>query len=247
MMSLAPLVLLAAAPASPPQAYSAPQAYLAPSAAPGGLWPTERTQPPPSVFAPQEGDLIFFTKDTKIYTILYPIVRSFHPFHSGIIVRRVTGELCVLEDGGEGWRTATLQPVIDRMAHEYEDGKARIWVRKRLNPLTQEQSRALTAFAEAQFGRPFASVGGLAKLAIPFRPTARSYPDQKTWFCSEIVAQAMVSGGLFPANRVRPQSVTPYDLMRDRRGVNLSDYWSGIYIYSPTLSPPPPGPRLARP
>ena len=244
MMSLAPLVLLAAAPASPPPA---PVSYFAPVTEPGSLWPTHRSQPAASVFSPQEGDLIFFTKDTKIYTILYPLVRSFHPFHSGIIVRRVTGELCVLEDGGEGWRTATLQPALDRMHHEYENGKARIWVRKRLTPLTLEQSRALTAFAEGQFGRPFASVGGLAKLAIPGRPMARSYPDQKTWFCSEIVAQAMVSAGLFPANLVRPQSVTPYDLMRDRRGVYLGEYWSGMFIYSPTLSPPPPGPFLARP
>lgn len=244
MMSLAPLVLLAAAPASPP---SGPASHFVSPYQPGSVWPTQKTQPPPAVYSPQEGDLIFFTKDTKIYTILYPLVRSFHPFHSGIIVRRVTGELAVLEDGGEGHRTATLQPAIDRMAHEYENGKARIWVRKRLNPLTLDQSRALTAFAEGQFGREFSSVGGLAKLAIPGRPMARSYPDQKTWFCSEIVAQAMVSGGLFPANRVRPQSVTPYELMRDRRGVNLSDCWSGIFIYSPTLGPPPPGPFLARP
>jgi hypothetical protein len=244
MMSLAPLVLLAAAPASPPPA---PASYFAPVTEPGSLWPTHSSQPRPAVFSPQEGDLIFFTKDTKIYTLLYPLVRSFHPFHSGIIVRRVTGELAVLEDGGEGHRTATLQPALDRMHHEYENGIARIWVRKRLTPLTLEQSRALTAFAEGQFGREFASVGGLMKLAIPGRPMARSYPEQKTWFCSEIVAQAMVSGGLFPANRVRPQSVTPYDLMRDRRGVYLGDYWSGMFIYSPTLSPPPPGPRLARP
>ena len=244
MMSLAPLLLLAAAPASPPPG---PMSYFAPTTEPGSLWPTHGSQPPPSVYSPQEGDLLFFTKDTKLYTILYPLVRSFHPFHSGIVVRRVTGELAVLEDGGEGHRTATLQPVLYRMYNEYQSGKARIWVRKRLTPLTLEQSRALTAFAEGQFGREFASVGGLVKLAIPGRPMARSYPDQKTWFCSEIVAQAMVSGGLFPADRVRPQSVTPYDLMRDRRGVYLGEYWSGMFIYSPTLSPPPPGPRLARP
>jgi hypothetical protein len=244
MMPLAPLVLLAAAPASPPPQ---PMSYYAPTTQPGSLWPTHHSQPPAAVFAPQEGDLIFFTKDTKIYTILYPLVRSFHPFHSGIIVRRVTGELAVLEDGGEGHRTATLQPALDRMQNEYQNGKARIWVRKRLTPLTLEQSRALTAFAEGQFGRTFASTGALAKLAIPGRPMARSYPDQPTWFCSEIVAQAMVSAALFPADRVRPQAVTPYDLMRDRRGVYLGDFWSGMFIYSPTLSPPPPGPWLARP
>jgi hypothetical protein len=133
------------------------------------------------------------------------------------------------------------------MYHEYENGKARIWVRKIKIPLSREQSRALTAFAEGEFGREFSSVFTLAKLAIPGRPMARSTPDQKTWFCSEIVAQAMVSGGLFPPNRVRPQSVTPYDLMRDRGGVNLSENWSGIFVYSPTQGPPPPGPRFARP
>src|SRR3954452_10177705 len=108
MMSLAPLVLLAAAPAAPP---AAPASHYAPMYAPGSLWPTERTQPPPAQYVPQEGDVIFLTKDTLAYTILYPLVRSFHPFHSSIVVRRVTGELAMLEDGGEGHRTATLQPV----------------------------------------------------------------------------------------------------------------------------------------
>lgn len=244
MMSLAPLLLLAAAPASPPPPASV---YHAPVYEPGVLWPTEPTQPPPATFVPQEGDLIFFTKDTKIYTILYPLVRSFHPFHSGIVVRRITGDLAVLEDGGEGHRTATLQPVITRMYNEFEHGKARVWVRKLKTPVTREQSRALTAFAEGQFGREFSSTFTLVKLAVPFRPLPRSTPDQKTWFCSEIVAQAMVSGGLFPANRVRPQAVTPYELMRDRKGVDLSEVWSGIFVYSPTQGPPPPGPRLARP
>lgn len=248
MTSLVPIVLLAAAPAAdPPGRNTPPPPYSQNVWEPGTLWPTRSDQPRPHTFEPKEGDLIFFTKDTLLYALIYPLARTFHPFHSGIVVRRVTGELAVLEDGAENWRAGTLQPLPDRLHHEYENGKARIWVRKITTPLTLEQSRALTAFAEGQIGRPFCSVGRLARMTIPGRPAPRSYPDQPTWFCSEIVAQAMLSAGLFPPDRVRPERVTPYELMRDRKGVNLTPYWSGVFVYSPTQGPPPPGPRFARP
>jgi hypothetical protein len=242
MMSLAPIVLLACAgPAAPPP-------RPAPAATdPGSIWPIERTQPGPFVYEPQEGDLIFPTRDTLLYTLIYPIARSFHPFHSGVVVRRVTGELALLENGGAGWRVGTLQPLPSRLHHEYEEGKARIWIRKIRAPLTPEQSRALTTFAEGHLGHSFVNFCGLARLALPGRVGPRTYPDQKSWFCSEVVAQALISSGILSPNRVLPQSVTPYELMRDRRGVDLSDKWTGPYVYSPTQGPPPPGPRLARP
>jgi hypothetical protein len=243
MRALTSVVLLALA----GNVASAPYVVNWQEEAVGTLWPTRVDQTGPIPYTPREGDLVFYSKVNRLYTIIYPLARSFHPWHSSIVVRRVTGELAILEDGAIYHHEATLQPLPDRLLVEFKTGSpARIWVRRRLVDLTLEQSRALTAFAEAQLGRPFSSNLRLVGMAVPGRPQARSTPDQKSWLCSEIVAQAIASAGLFPADAIHPQALTPRDMLRDHR-VNLSDYWSGICVFSPTTAEPPPGPRFARP
>lgn len=213
----------------------------------GTLWRAYHEEKGPIPFLPQEGDLILFSSIQIKYTISYPMVRSFHPWHSGVVVRRSSGELAFFEDGGQSNEFATLRPLEERLTSAYRKAKKeRIWIRKIRRPLTPEESCRLTAFAEGVWNRPFSKNRRLAIMLLPGRPLAQTSPNQDNWFCSEIVAQALVSAGIIDSEGVRPQALTPRDLLRDKR-VDLSFDWSPIYIFSPDSNPPPPGPPLARP
>jgi hypothetical protein len=213
----------------------------------GTLWLAYHPEAAPVPFTPREADIIFFTSITPLFNIEYPLARSWHPYHSALVVRRATGELMILENGGQGIKFSTFRRIPERIQSDFEKHRGeRIWVRRNLRPLTTEQSQRLTAFAEAAQARPFSPDRRMAMLILPGRPLPRTTPDQDNWFCSEIVLEALISAGLVSSRGVRPQSLTPHELLRDCR-IDLSYRWSPIYIFSPDENPPPRGAPLARP
>jgi hypothetical protein len=197
-------------------------------------------------YTPHEGDIILIATITPIFTLTFPLAFSWHPWHSAVIVRRTTGDLAMLECGGDHHGYAALRPPGERLPDQFTKPyyRPRVWVRRIKHPLTLEQSRELTTFAETQAYKPFTTNPHLAMFIIPGRPLPRSSPDRKVWFCSEMVTEALVCSGLVtPAQAPRPEALAPRDLFLDIR-IDLSSCWEAPLVYSATDQPPPPGPPL---
>ena len=98
-----------------------------------------------------------------------------------------------------------------------------MWVRRRAVPLTPEQSARLTEFALSCDGKRF----GIGRLALQLTPLRTRGPvrtafvgkphglDRQSYFCSELVVEAMVYAGLIDGRTARPSATYPRDLFFD--------------------------------
>jgi hypothetical protein len=198
-------------------------------------------------YVPQEGDVLLFGSVSVLFTLTFPLARTWHPWHSGLIVRRSTGDLAMLEDGGDDHPYAALRAPAERLPDwlRKQYWRPRTWVRRRRTPLTPEQSRALTVFAETQAYKPFATTHDFAIMLLPGRPQRRTFPDRDRWYCSELMLEALVTARIVcPSQIPRPEALAPYDILFDKR-IDLSGGWHDPAVYSSTRQPPPPGPPLA--
>ncbi len=184
---------------------------------------------PPRPYLPQPGDLYLSTEDDwMLARIGHKVVGSGAPHHSGVIFAMPDGRLALLEGGPQNTlyiRVLDLMPQITMYA-SYE----RVWIRQRCVPLTPEQSRRLTVFAMAVADKPFAVVRMVLE-AGPFRkkgpirtplfgrPRAACFdPDnpepslRRSYFCSELVVEALVAACLFDPKTSRPTSTFPREL-----------------------------------
>lgn len=109
---------------------------------------------PTRSYEPEPGDIMLATDGSLFWLIMHNLALTSHPTHSGILFRRSDGTMAILEGGPHDTlycRTMDALPHLDSYAAE-----GRVWVRRRANPLTKEQSAELTAWAEAQDGKLFA-------------------------------------------------------------------------------------------
>lgn len=211
----------------------------------GSLWDREADWCPGQcrAYLPREGDLVFFSSVSPFYCMAYYGARSGHPWHVAMVVRDSCGQLRLLEAGGHKHDVALLD-VRERM-HGYleKHSRRRIWVRRVKEPLTPEQSRCLTTFAELQEGKRFAGYCRIGLLGLPCRPLRPTDPEQCRWFCAELVSEAMRLCGMCPACWMVPEKTTPRDLFTDRRDISCG--WCPPETWSPDCDPPPPGPFCA--
>lgn len=216
----------------------------------GYLWSGYTKEDPgqPIAWIPREGDMVFMTSPDPGQTITYALARTWHPFHSGLVVRRPNGELALLESGGALTLEVSISPILGRLNRDDLVAERRfIWVRRYKGTITPAQSAAMTAYAEAQVGKPFVPYSRLAWFWLPFhiapKPTT---VDQKNWFCSEVVSAVLHEGNILPPNKFRPGSITPRDLFMDRHSKDISDIWHAPLPWSMYFSAPPvPGPTHA--
>jgi hypothetical protein len=178
---------------------------------------------PTRPYQPQPGDLMF-SSDHRFASLMgHYLSRSGPPNHSMIVFRRSDGRLAVLESGAYGnLRLGVDAAEVDEHLRIYA-GMGSIWVRCRRAPLTPEQSAALTEFAEAELGKPFARLRvyaqltpirsrGMLRTAVLGRPNA----DKTKYFCSELVMNAMVAACMVPAPTARPSATFPRDMFFGR-------------------------------
>lgn len=170
----------------------------------------------------QPGDIMLRLDNSAFWRITHHMALAFDPNGSGIVVRRSDGRLALLEAGPNdtlGIRNMELIPHLK----EYEVAGL-VWIRRRKEPLTPEQSRALTEFAEAQEGKWFA-LQRLGLQLTPFRTRGplrtffigKPYGSRRiSYFCSELVCEACVAAGLFDPERTRPSATYPCDLFYGR-------------------------------
>ena len=141
--------------------------------------------------------------------------------HSGIIFARSSGGVALLEAGPfNSVKVETLDPIAHMQDHV--SAGDHVWIRRRRVPLTPEQSARLTAFAEAQDGKPFA-VWRLLGQVTPFRSrgpfrtwfVGRPHGERSSYFCSELVMECCAAAQLLDPSVLRPAATYPRDLFYD--------------------------------
>jgi hypothetical protein len=186
---------------------------------------------PARPYVPQPGDIFLSTDRLLLALVGHKMALSGAPQHSGIVVALPDGRMAILESGPHNTLRVRLLSVEPHLASYAV--RERVWIRRRTVPLTEEQSRRLTAFALAVEGRRFAALRILGQLT-PFRARTpwgtcwRGKPRAVRWapgeerglrsqyLCSELVAEACVAAGLLCPKTTRPAAMYPRDLFFGR-------------------------------
>jgi hypothetical protein len=206
---------------------------------------------PARPYAPQPGDIVLSTDTSAFWKLMHNLAGTGHPTHSMVVFAFPDGSMGILEGGPHD----TLKcRALDALPHmlTYEN-EGRIWVRRAV-PLTAEQSARLTEFALAADGRQF-SIGKLALQLTPLRtrgPIRTAFVgkphglEKSSYFCSELVVEALVYAGLMDARTARPSATYPRDLFMDHspnpylnRHLNLAPCWEAPARWTSSLTPCP--------
>ena len=204
------LLFLVPAQASPP-----PFGYLYQSAYSLDAEPRLPAEP----YSPQIGDLLLPSNPNLAWSIAYKIAGTGPPGHSALVVALPDGSPAILEAGTGDKAVVAVTPLRTWLCR-YE---GKIWVRRRKTPITADQSARLTEFAQINDKKWYAVLRLVGQLT-PFR--ARGYfrttyigkPHgiRRTYYCCEIVVEAMVYAGLLDAETARPTATYPRDMFFDR-------------------------------
>src|SRR5205807_6934724 len=137
-------------------------------------------------------------------------------------VARPDGRPAVLEAGPHDTLWIRILDIGPHLQQYADDGES-VWIRRRRTPLSAEQSAHLIAFALSKENHRFALFRQGAQLgALRCRGTplqyflARPHPDRSSYFCSELVVEALVAAGLLDSATARPAATYPCDLFFDR-------------------------------
>jgi hypothetical protein len=172
-------------------------------------------------YVPQPGDVMLATDKNLFWKITHDLAFAFEPHNSALVVARRDGSLATLEAGPNDTMRIDMLAMLPHLK-EYAD-KGPVWIRKRKAPLSAEQSACLTDFAERQNGKRF----GLGRLGVqltpfrdrgPFRTAFLGKPrgDRQSYYCSELVLEALVAAGAVDAATTRPSASYPHDLFFER-------------------------------
>jgi hypothetical protein len=196
-------------------------------------------------YTPEEGDVVLFNDQIKIWKKLYHFVGSEPPDHSGIIFKFPDGMLALVESGPDNGQLSGLRVRIIEATSRLHCYQGTLWVRRLKKPLTPEQSARLTEFAMAQEGKRYA-VGRLLLQGTPFRCRGtwrnamfgKTDLDRGSWLCSELVVAAGTVAGIFDPNVHHANAIYPRDLFLDDK-YDLSQvlYPAGIWSYKQDDAP----------
>ena len=199
-----------------------------------------RSSAPAIPYEPREGDLIFFDDHSKVWTALFTLAGTGPPLHMGIVVRKRSGTLAVLEAGPDDTVWVEMRDLVPRLHQFTNDFHGEITIRRCKTPLDRFQSAALTAFAKAQAGKRYAVVRLLAQ-GTPLRSRGALEPwlgktsvDRSSWICSEISVAGGTVAGLVGPEVVHSNTVYPRDLV-DNRTYDLSASWHDPAVWHPRL------------
>ncbi|MFL5328158.1 MAG: hypothetical protein ACJ8C4_04530 [Gemmataceae bacterium] len=194
---------------------------------------------PSRPYEPQPGDILFFTDDaTHKWDLGYKLAFSGHPYHSGVVVLLPDGELATLESGPDDSSKVEVCSLYERLKFHHCN-RGRVWVRRRRVPLTPEENCRLTEFALTQRGKDYALwrlMGQVTPLRsrgpIRTRFMGGCQGPHDSYFCSEVVLEALAYAGAIDPCTTRPRATYPRDFFFDdsmnpylRRHLNLSCEW----------------------
>ena len=170
---------------------------------------------------PQPGDIMLRLDNSVFWRVTHYMALAFDPNGSGLVVARKDGSLCVLEAGPFDTMWVRRLDLLPHLKGYADIG--RVWIRRRKTPLTAEQSRLLAEFAERADGKRFA-LGRLGLQLTPFRKrgplrtcfVGKPVGDQASYYCSELVTEALCAAGILDPERTRPSATYPNDLFFGR-------------------------------
>lgn len=177
---------------------------------------------PARPYCPQPGDMLLATDDNFFWKITHNLAWTGHPHHTGVVFQRCDGSMAILEGGPNDTRWIRTLDLVPHL-REYEE-KGQVWIRARKTPLTPEQSKCLTEFAEANDGKKFA-IARLGFQLTVFRPRGpfglktalygKAKGNRNRYYCSELALEALVACGALNPDHVRPAATYPRDLFFD--------------------------------
>lgn len=152
-------------------------------------------------YQPETADIIAFVSGSCALRTVFQVSTGSPMTHVATVVRNKDGVLCVLDaDLPTGVR---LTPVVGYLRC-FLRGGGTVYIRERRVPLTDEQNRLLTEFAEAQVGKPYTPLGQL--INMPRRIIRTAYEadpallfTEWNWNCSQITGAAHQYAGLLSA------------------------------------------------
>jgi len=173
---------------------------------------------PAREYQPQPGDIVLSADGSRFWLLMHRLAWTSHPTHSMIAFAMPDGRTALLEGGPHDTAKCRLLEAIPHMASYEAEG--RVWVRRRKCPLTPMQSARLTEFCLAANCRDFAMKRLLVQLTPlrtrgPVRTALVGRPqglDRDSFFCSELVCEALVYAGLMDARTTRPSATFPRDI-----------------------------------
>lgn len=223
---------------------------------------------PPDIVA-NAGDLIFFQTPDKARQDFYRRLSGAPITHVAVVAYDTNGVLKLyhmIGDKNNSLRSgeATVKTgLIEEDLIEYIDAeKDALYVRQKWPPLTDKQSAKLTAFLQAEIGKPY---DDYKTLHAPFTPKYGPLPPQpsKGYFCSQL-ASCVVSdivgpmeltfknpftGVVRPVKDIfgnvskvylYPEGILPADLYMtgDKATINISSQWKDpVKIVIPKIKP----------
>jgi hypothetical protein len=174
---------------------------------------------PAEPYRPQPGDIFMATDNDLLQIVGHRAAWSGPPHHSGLVIARQDGRFAILEAGPHNGFKVQWIDVIDHL-RSYESKNELVWIRRRITPLTAEQSASLTEWAGRQDGKDFAyiRIAGQVTFFLRSRGPLRTWfvggphGERDTYFCSELAMESCVHAGLLEAAKTRPAATYPRDL-----------------------------------
>ena len=186
---------------------------------------------PAEAYSPQPGDLLLPNNPSLFATISYFLAGSGRPSHSAVVFALPDGSPAVLE----AWATKGAVVAVTPLQTWLVGYKGKIWCRRRKTAISEEQSSRLTEFALLNDKKSYAFLRVVAQVT-PFRHRGyfrstyigRPHGIRKTYYCSEIVLEAMVYAGLLDPETTRPTATYPRDMFFDRSHIPYIDRHLGL-------------------
>jgi hypothetical protein len=196
-----------------------------------GLW--YQTSEP---YVPHEGDMLFYNDHSTKWTVLYKMVGSDAPYHSGLVYKQPDGLCGAVEAGpNDSLECRTL----DLKSRLY-DWPYTLYIRRCKKQLTPQQSSEMTKWALAQDHKRYA-LGRLLLQATPVRARGRvrktlfgaTYLDRPAYLCAELVVAGGTVGGIFDPHIHKGNSCYPRDLIFNDV-FDLSPQYEESQVWIPT-------------
>jgi hypothetical protein len=212
-----------------------------------GPGPDGQPRPVACPYVPQPGDLVFFDDHNKKWELLYKMVGSGPPFHSGLVIGLPDGTPAIIESGPDDTMWVRILALPSRLQGFEGD----VWVRQVKQPLSPEQNAKLTEWALKQDGKHYA-LWRLLLQATPVRCRNAfqcslfgcTHVDRNRWLCSELVVAGDTVAGLFDPKVHFANAIYPRDMIFDTK-YDLSDKFHEARWFTayPDRQPPSMTPR----
>lgn len=182
-----------------------------------------------SPYQPQAGDIVLYDDFNRFHHFLFKLASTAGPLHTGMIIARPDGTPGLFELTGP--KVITAKVAILDVEPRFKSYPGDVMVRQLREPLTEDQSQALTRFAQAQVGKGFALPrvllqGSLFSQRCELRKRwfGKTSLNRYRWFCSELVVAGAIVANLLDAKSCCANSACPRDLAYDET-IDLSEVY----------------------